>query len=173
MRRARAGQGGGQADHGQHGRTVTQRFGEHTVRFGEFGQNVARQSGQLFAEDAWAVAIRFGKDDVDAQCQRLPGEDFLGQLGEQFARPWPLTMRSQALAVDTDDDDRFVVALPRHLPLIAVELGVAQAGQRRRLDILQRERRAEQQQDRQGQATAGPKQGGAGQAFHSVTVRPS
>ena len=98
------------------------RAGQLLVGVGEFGQCLGWQVRKLRGQDFRAVAITLGKDDIDTQRQRLAGLDAIHQPSDQIARPWPLAVLDQALAVDADHDDRLAGACSGHLPLVFNQL---------------------------------------------------
>lgn len=100
------------------------------VRVGKRSQYLGGKAGKMLAQNTRTVAILFGKDDIDAQCQRLSCLNLVDQLGDQIARPRPLTIFHQALAIDADDDHRFPVSFTGHQALIMIELCLSYAEER-------------------------------------------
>ena len=131
--------------------------------------------GHSGGENVRAVTIALGKDDIQADSQRLAGLYRGDQLRHQVARPGPLAVLVQAVAIDTDDNDRFVESRSRHLALVAVKLGIAQTGEGCLVDLNQCQAGQRQENQGQGSATTGPDQGknDPGGLAHKSMVRPS
>ena len=106
---AGTGQVPAQADHGKNARGAFERLRQFTIGIGQRRQRFAGQAREMLAQHLRAVAVGLGKYDVDAHGQRLSGLNAVHQPGNQVARPGPLPVFDQALAVDANDDDRLVV----------------------------------------------------------------
>ena len=87
----------------------TRTLRQFTIGIGQRRQRFAGQAREMLAQHLRAVAVGLGKYDVDAHGQRLSGLNAVHQPGNQVARPGPLPVFDQALAVDANDDDRLVV----------------------------------------------------------------
>ena len=82
------------------------------------GEAVLRQQRQQHARRG---AVRLGEVDVEPDNRRAGLAQIVDQLGDDAARPGPLSDLLQARIVDVDDADRQIAGLARRRPLIQVE----------------------------------------------------
>ncbi len=99
--------------------------GQYLIGVGQGVQQLVGNSRKVLRQHSRAVVVAFGEDDVYTQGKGLTVLNLGDQLGKEVARPRPLSMLDQTLAIDADNDHRFAVAHPRHQALILVELGFA------------------------------------------------
>jgi len=92
---------------------------------------------QAVGEQRGRGAIGFGEDEVISDDRGAGFCETVGQGGDLFARPRPLTQTPDGLIVDVDDADRDVFIGARRGALIGIEDGEAQAIHDRHADDLE------------------------------------